>query len=282
MRPACASLLGAAAPPRARRRAACRRHRAPLGPAGRYPGRGRLPGRADPPQRRQGDPAALPQPRRQERCLATPTCWPTCCAPTAHASSPCSRSPTRSVRCARWCADATTWWPPACSWPTSCAACSSRSGPAPPRSSPTSTRRSRLAFVQRYPTPAAPPRCGEKRLAALPRPASLLRPTQSRRACSNACAPPRRPRRRTGDRCQGRPRAQRSPARLSTLVEQIAAAHRAHRARRRRTRPTASIVMSLAARRTRVRRADPRRAGRCARALPHRRSTGRRGRRRAR
>ena len=44
-------------------------------------------------------PPALPQPRRQERRLATPICWPTCCAPTAIASSPWRRRATRSGRC---------------------------------------------------------------------------------------------------------------------------------------------------------------------------------------
>ena len=45
----------------------CRCHRAPLGPDRRCADRGRLHGRADPSQHRQGHPAALPQPRRQER-----------------------------------------------------------------------------------------------------------------------------------------------------------------------------------------------------------------------
>ena len=64
------------------------RHRAPLGPARRHAGRGRPPGRADPSQRRQGLPPALPRRRRQERSAATPTCSPTSCAPTATASAP--------------------------------------------------------------------------------------------------------------------------------------------------------------------------------------------------
>ena len=50
--------------------------------------------------------------------------------------------------------------------PTSCAACSRASGPAPPPSSPTSTRPIALAFLARYPTPESAARLGEKRLAA--------------------------------------------------------------------------------------------------------------------
>ena len=111
-----------------------------------------------------------------------------------HRLRPLRRSPTRSARCARWCAGATTWWPPACSSPTSCAACSRPSGPAPPRSSPTSTRRSRWPSCSAIPRPPAPPAAA--RSAWLPSsPSTATAAGAAPPSCSRACARARRPRR---------------------------------------------------------------------------------------
>ena len=151
-----------------------------------------------------------------------PTCSPTCCAPTARASRPCSRSPTRSARCAPWCAAATTWSPPACSSPTSCAACSSRSGPAPPPSSPTSTRRSRSPSSSATPPPTAPARSARSawpRFLAQHSYCGRRSPAELARAAARRA---RRPQRRARSRRQGRRSCARSPRTLTALVAQIA------------------------------------------------------------
>lgn len=70
--------------------------------------------------------------------------------PTATASGRSSRSPTRPVRCAPRSAPATIWPPSGGRSPISSARCRRASGPAPPRSSPPSTRPS--------PCSPAPPR----------------------------------------------------------------------------------------------------------------------------
>ena len=97
------------------------RHRAPVGPARRRAGRGRPSGRADPSQRGQGLPAALPRRRRQERSRRRLSCSPTSCAPTAIASARSRPLATTSRRCAPWSAAATISSPSASRSPTSCA-----------------------------------------------------------------------------------------------------------------------------------------------------------------
>ena len=100
----------------------------------------------------------------------------------------CSRNPMPFVPCARWCAAAMTWSPPAYNWPTNCAACSNRSGPAPPPCSPTSTRRSRSPSCNAIQPPPAPPAAARN---ASPRssPSIATAVGAARPPCSNDCAP---------------------------------------------------------------------------------------------
>ena len=90
----------------------------------------------------------------QQRIPATPSCSPTSCAPTATASARSRPARTRSRRCAPWFAVATSWWPSGSPWPTACVACWTASGPAPPPSSPTSTRPSRWPSCSVTPLPS--------------------------------------------------------------------------------------------------------------------------------
>ena len=182
------------------------RHRAAVGPARRCPGRGRPSGRPDPSQRRQGLPPALPRRRRQDR----PRRRLHAGRPAAHRRPPlpplqpqlrrdpgAARPGARPRRPGRR---------PASRWPTSCAACSRASGPAPPPSSPTSTARSRWpssSATRRRRAPAASARSAWP----LPRPARLLRPPHARRA---AGAPARRAHRSVAARPRPRPRARSS------------------------------------------------------------------------
>lgn len=68
----------------------------------------------------------------------------------------CGPARTRSRRCVRWCAPATTSSPSVSLLPTSCAASWKASGPAPP-SSPPSTARSRLPSLPAARHPRRPP-----------------------------------------------------------------------------------------------------------------------------
>ena len=115
----------------------------PVRPLGRDPGGRRSPGRADPPQRGQSLPSALPRRRRQVRSGRRLHAgrYPAHRRPPLRAASaglgrdqgaaragPRPRPPGRCPRAGS---------------PTSCAACSKASGPAPAPSSPPSTARSR-------------------------------------------------------------------------------------------------------------------------------------------
>ncbi len=96
-----------------------RGHRAPLGPDRRRAVGGRVLGRADSTPTSSRPPARVTAATVARATPLTPTCWPICCAPTATDSSRWRLRATTSARCVPWCAVATTWWPHACSWPTS-------------------------------------------------------------------------------------------------------------------------------------------------------------------
>ena len=135
----------------------------------------------------------------------TPTCWPTCCAPTATAGGSCRRSPIRSAPCARWCARATTWWPPAWRWATSCKARSQTFWPGAACIFADITSSIGLAFLKRYPSPASAARLSEAALGRFCRsqhysgrrsPAELLARLRSAAAGSGRSAHQRSGRRR--------------------------------------------------------------------------------------
>jgi len=118
-----------------------------------------------------------------------------------------------------------------------------------------------LAFIERYPTPESVARLGPERLAGcLARRHSCGR--KSPRRCWRVCRP-------RAEDALAKPRA--LPRQRDRQDQQLHRAH-AHRAARRPDRHV------LPQGRRRLRRPDPRRAGRRARALPERRPARRRGR----
>ena len=166
------------------------RHRAAVRPDRRRPGRGRPSGGPDPSQRRQGLPAALPRRRRQER----PRRRLHAGRHPAHRRPPLpparARRPTRSGRCAPWCAAATTWSRTRVAlanqlrsllegfWPGAAAIFADIDSPIA------------LAFLDRYPDArTAPRRLGEKRLAGFLAQHRYCGRRTPAEGCSTACAP---------------------------------------------------------------------------------------------
>ena len=255
------------------------RHRAPLRAGRRYLGRGRLPGGPHPSQRRQGDPAraiAATAPRAMPRM---PTCSPTCCAPTALASHRCSRSPMpiRALRAlVRGRDDLVATRVQLANqlrsllesfWPGAAAIFAEIDSPIALGLRAALSDSASAAAAARSAWPRSSPSTATAAAAA-------------RQPCSNACAPrpPATP--LSSKPMPSAPSSQALAASLTALVEQIAQLT----ARIEHTvadLPDGQLVMSLPRAGQRLRRADPRRARRRARALSHRRPIGRRGRRRA-